>query len=260
MFPLRDDNPVDRAPVLTVAIIVANAAVWILMEGAGAREPFLSALCRWGTIPGELTGAIPDGTLIEREGWRCRAGGATWSTLLVSMFMHGGWAHLIMNMWFLWVFGNNIEDALGHGRFLVFYLLAGLLGSAAHVASAPASGVPTVGASGAISGVMGAYIVLYPRVRVDTLFFFFFFIRVIPLPAWAMLGYWFFLQFLSGVAGQAGGASGGVAFWAHVGGFVAGAAIVKLFGGEGGASPGRPGPGTRPPRRGRRRRDRNGFA
>lgn len=232
MFPLRDDNPTERTPWLTLALIAANAAVWLLVQGAGGGEAFHQSLCRWGAIPGELTGALPDGTPLpafERFGFSCRAGGATWSTLLSSMFMHGGWGHLILNMWFLWVFGNNIEDALGHGGFLVFYLAAGLLGSAAHIASAAASSVPTVGASGAISGVMGAYVVLYPRVRIDTLFIFFVFVRVIPLPAWVMLGYWFFLQFLTGAVG----AGGGVAVWAHVGGFVAGAVLVKLLGGQG---------------------------
>lgn len=239
MFPLRDDNPTELTPWLTLAVIAANVAVWLLLQGAGGGEAFYQSLCRWGTIPGELTGALPEGAslpVFERVNVECEAGGATWSTLLSSMFMHGGWGHLILNMWFLWVFGNNIEDALGHGAFLLFYLAAGLLGSAAHIASAASSGVPTVGASGAISGVMGAYIVLYPRVRIDTLFVFFVFIRVIPLPAWVMLGYWFFLQFLTGTLGAGAGAGGGVAVWAHVGGFVAGAVLVKLLGGDGGAS------------------------
>ena len=233
MFPLRDENPTDITPWLTVGLIAANAAVWLLLQGAGTGEAFHDSLCRWGTIPGELTGALPDGTLIERGGFRCRSGGATWSTLFSSMFMHGSWGHLILNMWFLWVFGNNIEDALGHAGFLLFYLAAGVLGGAAHIASASASAVPTVGASGAISGVMGAYVVLYPRVRIDTLFFFFIFIRVIPLPAWVMLGYWFFLQFLSGAMAAGAGTGGGVAFWAHVGGFVAGAAMIWLLGSRG---------------------------
>ena len=241
MFPLRDENPTEITPWLTVALIAANVAVWLLVQGAGGGEAFYESLCRWGTIPGELTGKIPDGASLERFerfGITCRAGGATWSTVFSSMFMHGGWAHLLLNMWFLWVFGNNIEDALGHGGFLVFYLAAGVLGSMAHVASATASGVPTVGASGAISGVMGAYIVLYPRVRIDTLFLFVIFIRVIPLPAYVMLGYWFFLQFLQGAMGAGAGAGGGVAVWAHVGGFVAGAVLVWLLGGGDGRGDG----------------------
>jgi membrane associated rhomboid family serine protease len=146
------------------------------------------------------------------------------------MFLHGGWMHLIGNMWFLWVFGNNIEDSMGHARFVAFYLLTGLLASAAHVLTARASVVPTVGASGAISGIMGAYIVLYPRVRVLTAIFLVYFARIVALPAVAVLGLWFALQLLQGTAalgGPAGG--GGVAFWAHIGGFVAGAGLIKLF-------------------------------
>lgn len=228
MFPLRDANPTDRTPWLTFALIAANVAVWFAVQGAGAGEPFLESLCSWGTIPGELTGAVEAGERV-RLGPRatCRIGGAAWSTVLTSMFLHGGWFHLILNMWFLWVFGNNVEDAMGHGGYLLFYLLAGALASAAHVLSAPESAVPTVGASGAISGVMGAYILLYPRVRVDTLFIFFIFIRVIPLPAWVMLGYWIGLQLLTGIGG--GGLSAGVAVWAHIGGFVAGLVLVWLF-------------------------------
>jgi membrane associated rhomboid family serine protease len=143
------------------------------------------------------------------------------------MFLHGSWMHLIGNMWFLWVFGNNIEDSMGHARYLIFYLICGALATAAHLASAPGSPIPTVGASGAISGIMGAYLVLYPRVRVFTLFFFVIFIRVIPIPAWVMLLWWFGLQVLSGSV--LAGSGGGVAFWAHVGGFVAGVVLIKLF-------------------------------
>lgn len=227
MFPLRDENPTERTPWLTFLLIGANVAVWFLVQGAGAGEPFLDSLCAWGTIPGELTGALDAGRTVRLGPATCRIGGATWSTAVSSMFLHGGWFHLILNMWFLWVFGNNIEDAMGHGAFLVFYLLAGVLASAAHVASAPESGIPTVGASGAISGVMGAYIVLYPKVRVDTLFIFFIFIRVIPLPAWVMLGYWIGLQLLTGLGGA--GLAGGVAVWAHIGGFAAGLVLVWFF-------------------------------
>jgi membrane associated rhomboid family serine protease len=135
--------------------------------------------------------------------------------------------HLIGNMWFLWLFGNNVEDSMGHLRYLLFYLICGVAATAAHIFSDPASPIPTVGASGAISGAMGAYLVLYPRARVFTLFFFFIFIRVIPLPAWVMLIYWFAIQLFSGWASGSGVA--GVAFWAHVGGFVAGVVLVKLF-------------------------------
>ena len=222
MFPLRDENPTELIPFITLAIILANVAVWLTVENAGVGRPFLDALCNYGSIPGELTGALSPGQALPLGGYDCVAGGATWSTVLTSMFLHGGWGHLIGNMWFLWVFGNNVEDSMGHSRFIVFYLLTGVVASAAHVMAAPASGIPTVGASGAISGVMGAYMVLYPRVRVLTLVFFY----LVYLPAWLMLGYWFLIQFLSGTV--AGGGAG-VAFWAHVGGFFAGVLLVKAF-------------------------------
>jgi membrane associated rhomboid family serine protease len=144
------------------------------------------------------------------------------------MFMHGSWFHLIGNMWFLWIFGNNVEDAMGHVRFVAFYLLCGLAAAALQVATAPDSAVPMVGASGAIGGVLGAYVLLYPRVHVHLLVFFGFFVRTIAVPAVLMLGYWFVLQFLSGL-GSLGSDGGGVAFWAHVGGFGAGALLVTLF-------------------------------
>ena len=137
--------------------------------------------------------------------------------------------HLIGNMWFMWVFGNNIEDSMGHFRFVLFYLLCGVVASVAHILTDPGSAVPTVGASGAISGVMGAYLLLYPRVRVYTLFFFVIIIRVVPLPAWALLIYWFALQLFSGLGTLGAAQGGGVAFWAHIGGFVAGLVLIKLF-------------------------------
>jgi membrane associated rhomboid family serine protease len=149
-----------------------------------------------------------------------------YQTVLTALFLHGGWLHLIANMWFLWLFGNNVEDSMGHLRYLAFYVLAGVLAAAAHIVSDPASPVPMVGASGAVSGLMGAYLVLYPKVRIHTLFIIVFIIRIIPVPAWIVLLFWFAIQLASGYF-----ASGhvGVAFWAHVGGFVAGVALVKLF-------------------------------
>ncbi len=225
MFPLRDENPTELTPFVTVAVIAANVAVWLLVQGAGMGETFLASLCRFGAIPAEITGALHPGDLVPLGPVECQAGGLTVSALLTSMFLHGGWMHLIGNMWFLWVFGNNIEDSMGHARFAVFYLLAGLVAAGAHVLSSQASPVPTVGASGAISGVMGAYVVLYPRVRVHTLLFLVYIARVVALPAVAMLGLWFFLQLLQGMAGQ----NVGVAFWAHIGGFVAGVTLIKLF-------------------------------
>jgi membrane associated rhomboid family serine protease len=229
MFPLRDENPTELVPLVTFLIILVNVAVWLFVQGAGSVPLFVESLCEYGAIPGEVTGAIAAGTEIALgPEASCRVGGLRGWTLITSMFMHGGWMHLIGNMWFLWVFGNNIEDSMGHVRYVIFYLLTGVLAAAAHIATDPSGAIPTVGASGAISGVMGAYIVLYPRVRVQTLIFLVIYIRVIPLPAWALLAYWFFLQVMGGSAAL-GGDGGGVAFWAHVGGFVAGVVLIKLF-------------------------------
>jgi membrane associated rhomboid family serine protease len=225
VFPLKDENPTELTPFVTVALIAANVAVWLLVQGAGTGERFLASLCAYGAIPAEITGALGRGDLVPLGPYACPAGGLEVSALLTSMFLHGGWMHLIGNLWFLWVFGNNIEDSRGHVRFVLFYLLTGLAAAGAHVLSSLGSPLPMVGASGAISGIMGAYIVLYPRVRVHTLVIFFYFARVVALPAVVLLGLWLGLQLLSGVAGR----GGGVAFWAHVGGFAAGVVLIKLF-------------------------------
>ena len=223
MFPLRDDNPTEIFPVITVLLIGATAAVWWLVQGAGlAQGPLMDSVCAFGAIPAEITGSQPEGPS------PCGLGGLTWEALLTSMFLHGGWMHLVGNLWFLWIFGNNIEDSMGHLRFVAFYLVTGLAAAMTHVLFDPGSAVPMVGASGAISGIMGAYLVLYPRARVDTLFFFFVFVRVVPLPAWLMLGYWMLIQ-LVGSASTAVGGGGGVAYGAHIGGFVAGVVLVFLF-------------------------------
>ena len=229
MFPLRDDNPTILTPLVTIILIGINVAVWFYIQGAGTSEQMLAqSVCRFGAIPGELSGELSGYDGIDLgAGMTCQFGGLTWSALLTSMFMHGSWLHLIANMWFLWLFGNNVEDSMGHLRFLVFYLLTGAAAAGAHIMSDPASLIPIVGASGAISGVMGAYLLLYPKVRVQTLFIFIIFLRIIPVPAWFVLIYWFALQVLSGSTQVGGG--GGVAFWAHVGGFVAGVVLVKLF-------------------------------
>ena len=150
------------------------------------------------------------------------------SHLITSMFLHGSWMHLLGNMWFLWLFGNNVEDSMGRFRFVVFYLVSGLTAALAQVITNPASPIPMVGASGAISGVMGGYLVLFPNVRVFCLLILGFFVTSVALPAWMMLIYWLLIQFVSGLAAF-GGDVGGVAFWAHVGGFVAGLILVKLF-------------------------------
>ncbi len=227
MFPYRDDNPTLRTPVVTFALIAANLVVWAVVQGFGAEEGLVRSICNLGLIPGELLGRVVPGTEV-RVGPRaaCVLGQTdTWHTVLTSMFLHGGWMHLIGNMWFLWVFGNNVEDSMGRARYLAFYLLCGVAAAMAQVALDPASVVPMVGASGAISGVMGAYVLLYPRVRVHLLLFLFFYVTTFTLPAWAMLGYWFLIQLVSGTA-SIGAEGGGTAFWAHVGGFVAGAVLI----------------------------------
>ena len=229
MIPLRDDNPTLLTPFITVAIILLNVLVWLYLEGGGMSQNVLSAsICQFGTIPAEITGMTNGyGGVRFPDQAPCVFGGITWLSIFTSMFMHGSWLHLIGNMWFLWLFGNNIEDSMGHIRFLVFYLLGGVIAGLAHIFVNADSFVPTVGASGAISAVMGAYLVLYPRVRVHTLFILFIFIKIIAIPAWVVLAEFFVIQLLNSQV--SGGAGGGVAVWAHIGGFVTGALLIKLF-------------------------------
>ncbi len=232
MIPYRDENPTLTTPVVTYTIVALNVLVWILVQGGGTALPLARSVCDLGLIPGELTGQVAAGTTLQMgPDLYCQVEGARhYGHVLTSMFLHGSWMHIIMNMWFFWIFGNNIEDSMGRVRFAVFYLMCGTAAALAQVAMDPASPVPVVGASGAISGVMGAYLVLYPRVRVYTLVPLGFFLTTIALPAWAMLGYWIVLQFLGGLPELAGAqGNGGVAFWAHIGGFVVGAATIKLF-------------------------------
>ena len=209
MIPLRDVIPSRTPPVVTTAIIIVNALVFVFE--LTLTDPQLRALFgQFGLVPARLV--LP--------------------TVLTSMFLHGGWLHVIGNMWCLWIFGDNVEDRMGHVRFFVFYLLCGALAAAGQVFVTPGSLVPTVGASGAIAGVMGAYLVLYPRSRILTLIPVFVFIQLIEIPAIYFLLFWFVIQFFSGVgslATSAGEASGGIAFWAHVAGFVAGTLGVLLF-------------------------------
>jgi len=229
MFPIRDENPTLRTPVVTWAIIAVNVAAWMLLQGAGDPEQLAASVCELGLIPGELLHRLPVGTQIPMgRGWVCQVEGGNWLSPLTSMFMHGGWGHLLGNMWFLHIFGNNVEDSMGRLRFLAFYLLVGLAAAASQVLVSPDSAVPMVGASGAIGGVMGAYVVLYPRVPVHMLIFLGFFITRIVVPAFLMLGYWFIIQ-LIGIAAAAGTPGGGVAFGAHVGGFIAGVVLIFLF-------------------------------
>jgi membrane associated rhomboid family serine protease len=231
MIPYHDENATQRTPVLTLAIIGLNGLVWLLVQGAGSTMALARSVCELGLIPGELTGMLAPGTPFPMgEGLVCLTDpGRQLSNMFTSMFLHGSWMHIIGNMWFMWVFGNNIEDSMGHLRFIVFYLGCGIAAALLQVAITPASPIPMVGASGAISGVMGAYLVLYPRVRVWTLVPIGFFLTSIALPAWTMLLYWIAIQFLGGLFGIFAGAQGGVAFGAHVGGFVAGLILVKLF-------------------------------
>lgn len=229
MIPIRDENPTLETPVVTLVIIAANVLAWVLLQRAGAEPGLTASVCDLGLIPGELTGDAAGKAVKLGPQLYCQIGASPrWHTLVTSMFMHGSWMHIIGNMWFLWIFGNNVEDSMGRGRFVVFYLLSGLAAAAAQILSHPASPVPMVGASGAIGGVMGAYVVLYPRVSVHMLVFFGFFLTTFRIPAFLMLGYWFLLQVLGGLPSLGGGGEG-VAFWAHVGGFLAGTGLIFAF-------------------------------
>ena len=229
MFPIRDDNPQFLTPYAMYAILGLNVIVWVLLQGMGSPGTLAGSICNLGLIPGELLRTIPAGAQLPiGPNTVCVLGvDSNWYTPFTSMFSHGSWMHIIGNMWFLWIFGGNVEDAMGTARFVIFYLLCGLAAAAAQVATNPESPIPMVGASGAIGGVMGAYIVLYPRVKVHLLIFFGI-VTTVAVPAFVMLGYWLALQLLSGVS-SFGGEGGGVAFWAHIGGFVAGAIFVLLF-------------------------------
>ncbi len=230
MIPYHDENQTLRTAFVTLAFIALNVGAWILVQGAGSTLPLARSVCNLGLIPGELTGLLPPGSEFGMgDGLVCVTDpGRQGFNVLTSMFLHGSWMHLIGNMWFLWLFGNNVEDSMTRPRFVVFYLMCGLAAALLQVVLDPRSNIPMVGASGAISGVMGAYLVLYPRVRVFTLVPLGFFITSIALPAWVMLLYWGALQLLGGFT-SIGAEGGGVAFWAHVGGFLAGLVGVKLF-------------------------------
>lgn len=230
MFPIRDDNPTFHASFATFTIIGLNVVAWVLFQGWGSNPTMAKSIFQFGLIPGEFLGYLQPGAQIPLgHGLAYSVGDhPNWLSPLTSMFMHGGWLHLIINMWFLSIFGDNVEDAMGGTRFFIFYLICGLGAVAVHLFSDPGSYMPMVGASGAIGGVMGGYALLYPKAPVHLIVFLgFFFFRVI-VPAYLMLGYWFLLQLLS-AAPTVGKAGGGVAFWAHVGGFATGVVLVKLF-------------------------------
>jgi membrane associated rhomboid family serine protease len=218
MIPLHDDNPTTLTPFVTVGLIVACVAVflWQLGLSPGAAE---RAVYAYGMIPAVLFG--------ERNLPAELAAIPATLTVVTSMFMHGGWMHLIGNMLYLWIFGNNVEDAMGHGRFVVFYLLSGLAAALAQAFQDPGSTVPMIGASGAIGGVLGAYVLLYPQARVLVLIPLGFFFYTLRIRALYVLGFWFVLQFVS--SALAGEQAGGVAYWAHIGGFVAGMVLILPF-------------------------------
>ncbi|MFH0778803.1 MAG: rhomboid family intramembrane serine protease [Candidatus Eisenbacteria bacterium] len=204
--------------MVRTALVAVNIAVFIYEFSLGSRVG--SLISDYGVIPASFYGSEYTVDLAFRP-----------HTLLTSLFLHGGWFHVGGNMLYLWIFGDNVEDRMGHVRFLLFYLLCGVAASLAHVVADPRSPVPTIGASGAIAGVLGAYFFLYPRARVVTIIPLGFFLQALELPAFFFLGFWFLIQFVSGAAslGARGQAAGGVAWWAHIGGFVAGALLLQLF-------------------------------
>jgi membrane associated rhomboid family serine protease len=231
VFPYHDENETQRTPFVTVGLATLTVLTWLVVQGAGATFPLARSVCELGLIPGELTATLKAGTGFPMgDGLVCLTDpGRQFPNVITSMFLHGSWMHLLGNMWFLWLFGNNVEDSMTRPRFLAFYLMTGLAAALAQVAADPASEIPMVGASGAISGVMGAYLVLFPRVRVYTMVPLGFFLTSVALPAWVMLIYWAFLQFAGGLTSIVSERTGGVAFWAHLGGFIAGVVLVKIF-------------------------------
>jgi membrane associated rhomboid family serine protease len=217
-IPLYDDNPTTITPFVTWILIGLCCLVFLWQASLPPREE-LAVSYSLGLVPAVLFGfkELPQAiAMVPPE-----------ATLLTSMFLHGGWMHLLGNMLFLWIFGNNIEEALGHGRFLVFYLLCGLAAALGQAFSAPGSTTPMVGASGAIAGVLGAYLILFPYANVRTLVWIIVFVRLVNVPAWIMLGLWFLMQVLGGLSTPHSG--GGVAFWAHVAGFLAGIVLLAVL-------------------------------
>ena len=217
MIPLRDTIPTRTFPWMTIVLIGANVLVFLHQLGLGS-DYGAAFVAIFGAVPAQFTGAAPHAPAVLPTGL----------TILTSMFLHGGVLHLLGNMVFLWIFGNNVEDATGHLRFLVFYLVCGAAAAITHIVTHPASNIPMVGASGAISGVLGAYFLLYPHARIVTLLWFGFFAQTVQIPAFVFLGLWFLMQSFSWAAG-AGDGGGGVAVAAHVGGFIAGLLLLVPF-------------------------------
>ena len=230
MFPIRDDNPHFLTPWTTWSIVAANALAWAFVQGFGSEPELVRSVCTHGLVAGELLQTVAPGARfpLGPDAVCVVSDVAHPLTLVTHMFLHGGWMHILGNLWFLWIFGNNVEDSMGHVRFGVFYLLCGLAAAAAQILSEPSSGIPMVGASGAIGGVMGAYLMLYPRVHVHVLLWLGFYVTTIAVPAIWMLAYWFLVQVVGGV-GSLGAEAGGIAFWAHVGGFLSGLLLVFPF-------------------------------
>jgi len=218
MIPLRDDNPAQRAPIVTRVIIILNVLAFLYQLTLG--DGFNEFIRDWGVVPGRLFASLTGETSLPVE----------LSTLFTAMFLHGNWLHLIGSMWYLWIFGDNVEDRMGHGRFLVFYLLTGLIAGATHWFTSPDSTLPTVGASGAVAGVLGAYFFLFPRAQIIAVFPIFFWPLFFQVPAVLYLLFWFFSQVFAGTLSSLNPQEvGGVAVWAHVGGFLAGAILHRLF-------------------------------
>jgi membrane associated rhomboid family serine protease len=221
MIPLRDANPTRRTPIVTLGLIVACFVVfgWELGLQATSEASLNAFVTEWGVVPAELLAAWGAGQFISQET----------ATLVTSQFLHGGWLHLLGNLLYLWIFGNNIEDRLGSALFLFFYLGGGVVAGLTQVAIDPDSSVPLIGASGAIAATLGAYIVLFPGARITTLVFLGFFYQLIEVPAILVLGFWFLLQLLDGIGSLGMESGAGVAFFAHIGGFVFGAGIAWLL-------------------------------
>jgi membrane associated rhomboid family serine protease len=217
MLPIKDENPTRTFPLITLSIITTNIIVYIYQIGLGPQE--VRFIHEWGLVPVRLLG----------KGYSPRPSHPELFNVFSSMFMHGGVMHLFGNMLYLWIFGNNVEDMMGHLRFLLFYLISGLVAAMVHILVAPNSRIPLVGASGAISGVLGAYFVLFPAARIYTLVFFFYFIRVIRIPALFFIGIWILSQVANSVITLGYGEGGGVAWFAHIGGFIAGVLLVRRF-------------------------------
>ena len=207
MFPIRDHNPSGRVPYVTYMLMAANIGIFLSYVPLLSDDRALSLFfANYALIPAQLSA------------------GYGYEDLFSSMFLHAGWMHLAGNMLFLWIYGDNVEDEMGHLRYLIFYLMAGVAAGLAQVMFEPSSRVPMVGASGAIAGVMGAYLLLYPKAKVDILVIFIVFFRIFPIPAWILLGLWFALQFFGGLSADPN--TGGVAYWAHAGGFIAGVVLA----------------------------------